>query len=149
MIRDKANINTKTLIHARHVGYLSKDHPLAANPDLGFADLKSECFYVPAMEGDTLTKDHCTYICISYGFSPREIRVVTNVESVSCWPCGWGWAWPSWTTVSPSRNISDFIALPTNVFSPVVFAWDKTNENPLIPMVIDENNSHFDSTVYE
>lgn len=134
-IRSTKDINVSALTKAQHQGYISLDHRLASKPDISLSDLSSECFYVPSVDNNPLNSDFLKHICSSYGFTPTEIITLPNIDSVLlAVQMGFGAAVLD-DHIALKSNIK-LVRIPTEVYSAVVFAWRKNDDNPNIPIFV-------------
>ena len=142
MITNKNLIETRQVMTARHVAYLSKEHPLCAKPDLKFSDLHEECFFIPSTQQSSLTYNSCKSICLSHGFTPPAFKMVPNIETALI-----AVRMEEGAVLLDDKvmleSTSDLVQIPTQSYSPMVLAWLKNNSNPLLPLISEEILDHF------
>ncbi len=135
MILDKSIVETRTLLTARYIAFLSKGHRLASKPDLNFSDLCEERFFIPTSKNSHLTYNTCMNICLAQGFTMQNFRMVPNIETaIMAVRMGDGAVILDDQVVI--HQTPDLISIPTSLYSPVVMAWLKNSDNPLIPLVV-------------
>ena len=136
-LQDLSNFEIRNLGKRRHMGFIAQRHNLCSKLDLNFSDLCDECFYMPSSTNNTDTLDYCAYICEAHGFSPKEIILLPNVESVlSAVHTGMGAAvLDDLIYIPPCYDIR---AVSTDITYNVLLVWHVKNRNPAIFDLADE-----------
>lgn len=139
-------VQTLPLMKANHIAMISRQHPLAAKPDLQFTDLKDECFYIPAQEADELSVVNAQDICAASGFRMHRFRLVPNIKSaLFCMELNLGAV--ILDDCVYMEHFDDYVSIPANYANPLSVGWRKDNVNPLIPEIAQEIKKNCHSLV--
>ena len=142
-MRGKSSLETRVLGKRRHMAIVSKNHPALQSEDPRFENLKGERVYVPGTKGSSVTTDYCIFICNNHGFTPIDVEVLPNIESVlMAVKMGFGFCVLDDLLELPERF--NLLQLPTRVCFDVVLAWNRANTNPMIRLLADKINDELE-----
>jgi DNA-binding transcriptional LysR family regulator len=116
------------------------DHPLANKSSLHLSDLAAESFVIMSKEEVPNSFDFITGLCMNKGFSMKIVKEATSLEDLFLSvELGLGISVISSKMQSNSHSRLHFIPLSDeDAFVQVVVSWNKQNQNPLVPLLLQE-----------
>lgn len=136
-LRDVSGIQVKELTRIPSVILYSAGHPLAAKAGVRPADFADETFLVMTEEVATGSVETVRRYCAAHGFEPKKIVQLPNLDSVlSQVQNGMGVMVNDFWSRDRTNEAFRFVRLETQHV--ISIAWLKTNQNPSLPIFINE-----------
>lgn len=150
MLENDKELRTRLFAKIRFSLVISKDHPLIAgvrDPDISLFHGCGINVYIPTANDSNRLKEHCSHICKSCGFTPKEIFLTPNVNSalISA-KMGFGIAVLDEMILNPLN--SNLLFIHTPIKTDMVLAWRKDNEKDCLQEIADLICDSFDFNLY-
>lgn len=136
-LRDASGFHVRELTRIPSVILYSAAHPLAEKQGLRPIDFKDETFLVMTEEIATNSVETVRRYCGAHGFEPKQIVQLPNLDSVlSQVQNGMGVMVNDFWSRDRTNESFRFVRLETQHI--ISIAWLKTNQNPSLPIFINE-----------
>lgn len=136
-LKDVSGIQVRELTRIPSVILYSASHPLAGKVGIQPSDFKGETFLVMTEEQATNAVDNVRRYCAANGFEPKQIVQLPNLDSVlSQVQNGMGVMINDFWSRDRTNESFRFVRLDTQHIISV--AWMKSNQNPSLPIFINE-----------
>ena len=139
MLDNTKELRTRLFSKIRFSIVISRDHPLlsgVSDPDFSLLRDCEMNVYIPTAEESDRLSEHCSHICKSCGFTPKEIILTPNVNSalISA-KMKLGIAVLDEMVLNPDP--ANLVFIHTPVETDMVLAWRKDNEKDCLEEMVD------------